>query len=209
MEFEVWRKHTVWTPNPLRRSYSDDVLFTPGHVQEDTCSPNTPSSKVYDDFVRDSFFTAALGAKRSQRASQMGIVLSDVYPTTKIRRPSAFDRYYPPGSVTARRYYNPGDPAYYEKELEDPFHKHRHWKKYIPPTYAKTFELRYATKAGRTFDTLQPVRWRDYRTWLRVGDHRSNVHWNLRFGDRHVYAPMHKNPWYFTPHHYYYSHASY
>jgi len=193
----------------LQRSYSTGSIFRPGHVQEDTCSPNIPSLKSYDEFVRDSFFTASLGVKRSQRASQMGIILSEHYPSTLIRRPAGFDRYYPPGSATARRYYNPGDPAHYEKELEDPFHKHRHWRHTIPPTIPKTFELRYATKAGRTFDTLQPVRWRDYRTWLRVGDHRSNIYWNFRFGDRYTFPPYYKNPWHLTPMHYYYSYAAY
>jgi len=195
----------------IRRCRSSDSIgqFKSSHVQEDTCSPNTPSSKVYDQFVRDSFYTASLGAKRSLSASHMGVVLSELYPSTLIRRPAGFDRYYPPGSTSARRYYNSGDPAYYERELEDPFHQHRHWRHNIPPTYAKTFELRYATKAGRTFDTLQPVRWRDYRTWLRVGEHRSNVLWNFRFGDRYVQQPYYKNPWHLTPNHYYYSHAAY
>jgi len=194
---------------PLRRAHSSEGIFRANHVQEDTCSPNVRSAQVYDDFVRDSFYTASLSAKRSATASQMGIVLSELYPSTLIRRPAGFDRYYPPGSATARRYYNPGDPAHYEKELEDPFHKNRHWRHTIPPTYAKTFELRYATKAGRTFDTLQPVRWRDYRTWLRAGDHRSNILWNSKFGDRYVYPPLYKNPWNLTPMHYYYSHAAY
>jgi hypothetical protein len=193
----------------LRRSHSTDAVFKAGHVQEDTCSPNTRSAKIYDDFVRDSFYTASLAAKRSASAAQMGVVLSPLPPGNLIRRPVGLDRYYPTGSTTARLYYNPGDSAHYERELEDPFHQHRHWRHTIPPTYAKTFELRYATKAGRTFDTLHPVRWRDYRTWLRVGDHRSNIYWNFRFGDRYTYPPAYKNPWNLTPMHYYYSHTAY
>jgi len=190
----------------IRRVRSSDSIgqFKANHTQEDTCSPNTRSSKVYDEFVRDSFYSASLGCKRSLSASKMNIC-----PTALIGRPIGFDTYYPAGSSTSRRFYATGDPSHYEKELEDPFHKNRHWRHNIPPTYAKTFELRYATKAGRTFDTLQPVRWRDYRTWLRVGDHRSNILWNFRFGDRNVQAPYYKNPFHFTPNHYYYSHAAY